>query len=122
LSEHEEQVAFYLLANKKRKLIAPFRMLYAVPNAGKRDYRAATYMISEGLRKGVPDMVLAYAASGYHGLYIEFKYGSGTLSKEQRIWKDNLIKCGYAHIVPYTWQFAYKKTIHYIFNKFKMGG
>ena len=48
-----------------------------------------------GLRAGVPDLFLAIARGGYHGLYVEVKGPKGRLSKVQRDYHVKLIEKGY---------------------------
>jgi len=36
-----------------------------------------------GVRAGVSDLFLSVARRGYHGLYIEMKYGDNSMSKDQ---------------------------------------
>jgi hypothetical protein len=61
--------------------------LYAVtaafPNQGKRSYANASRMKAEGLKKGMPDVVIFHPEKLYHGMFIEFKSGKGKLSPEQ---------------------------------------
>ncbi|WP_085696471.1 VRR-NUC domain-containing protein [Pseudomonas sp. B26(2017)] len=49
------------------------RLLYHVPNGGHRHKATAGKLKAQGVRAGVPDLVLAVARGGYFGLYIEFK-------------------------------------------------
>ncbi|WP_176506384.1 VRR-NUC domain-containing protein [Pseudomonas urethralis] len=49
------------------------RLLYHVPNGGHRHKATAGKLKSQGVRAGIPDLVLAVARGGYFGLYIEFK-------------------------------------------------
>jgi hypothetical protein len=71
-------------------------MLYHVPNGGTRDVVEATNLKRQGVKKGVPDLVLASPNTRYAGLYIELKKAkSGTLSQEQKIWIRNLNAIGY---------------------------
>lgn len=58
-------------------------LLYSIPNEGKRTPRNGARMKAMGRVSGIPDLMLAIARKGHHGLFIEMKYGNGTLSKEQ---------------------------------------
>ena len=73
-------------------------LFYAVPNEGKRSRWAAQKMKAEGMKPGVPDIVICHARGGYHGLYIELKRRNSTASAlrpNQREWKENLEAQGY---------------------------
>lgn len=53
---------------------------------------------AEGMRAGVPDLMLPVPHGGYHGLFIEMKTKTGTLSWEQKWWRDELQGRGYRWI------------------------
>lgn len=76
--------------------------LFAVPNgawlAGSSRQRAALVnkMKKEGMRSGVPDLVLAIPRGGYHGLFIEMKRSKGgTVSEQQKKYMATLNEHGY---------------------------
>lgn len=85
------------------------RNLYAVPNGAKRTRGQGGKQVGLGLRKGVPDLCLAWPAPArltaegvvgpFHGLYIEMKRErGGRIEPEQQDWAERLIRAGYAHI------------------------
>jgi hypothetical protein len=76
------------------------RLLFAIPNAGAGAQSGqAGKMKAEGVKRGVPDLHLPVARNGYHGLFIEMKYGKGTPSPEQKEWIADLREEGY-RVVP----------------------
>ena len=52
-------------------------------------------MKAEGQREGVPDLMLAVAKCGYHGLFIEMKAPGGSVRKHQRDYHQKLREQGY---------------------------
>ena len=68
----------------------------AVPNGGKRNAREAASLRRQGVRPGVPDLLIFEARSGAHGLAIEMKREKGgTVSRPQRRWHDDLRERGW---------------------------
>lgn len=59
------------------------RMLFAIPNGGHRNLGTAARLKAEGVKRGVPDLFLSVPRAGYHGMYIEMKYGENKLTKDQ---------------------------------------
>lgn len=51
------------------------RLLFHIPNGGKRHGLEAMKFKAMGVVAGVPDLFFALARSGYHGLFIEMKKG-----------------------------------------------
>jgi hypothetical protein len=96
LSEHNEQRLLFLWAEKHQGDRPELRLLYAIPNGGKRDIRTAAQLKAEGVKAGVPDTHLPVARNGFHGLYIELKrIRDGRVSDEQRQWIADLTAEGY---------------------------
>ena len=101
--EHEEQkrvfetCKYLKIANTT---IATYDLMFAIPNGGSRLKRRglsleAISLKAEGVKLGVPDIFLAHANSHYHGLFIEMKRASKSLSKvsdEQKLWQERLLK------------------------------
>lgn len=64
-------------------------LLFAIPNGEKRDKITAARLKAQGVKAGVPDLLLAKAGMDstgwpYYGLFIEMKTDTGTLSPEQK--------------------------------------
>lgn len=119
-SEHGEQRAFFAAL---RTLSAEAEeMCFAIPNGGGRasagDKRTASirgsHLKAEGVKAGVPDVMLAWPFNGYAGLFIEMKRQAdrelerraGKLGKNQEPWHDKLRAKGYCVVVCYSWQEA----------------
>ena len=90
MSEHTEQAALFEWAAWNQSKDAALNMLYAVPNGGKRDKATAAKLKAEGVKAGVPDVVLPVGRIGYQGFYIELKVGKNTTSKDQVVWLTEL--------------------------------
>src|SRR6267154_720893 len=90
--EHDIQAAFFQWVKLAEKANPTLRLMFAVPNAGKRSYKTAAMMIAEGLRKGVPDMILPVPRNGFTGLAIEFKRPGETPRPEQLAYIALLVK------------------------------
>lgn len=84
--------------------------LFAIPNGGSR--RKLTGRVSlealrmrrEGVRAGVPDLMLAIPSGSWHGLYIEMKRrerSASRVSPEQKDWLERLRRRGYRAEVCY---------------------
>lgn len=86
-----------------------YSLLHATPNAGKRGRSDRFSTISEGLRKGYPDMSLDSARGRYFSLKCELKRKDGrpsSVRKEQREWIDRLNGAGNFAFVAFGYQHA----------------
>ena len=95
------------------------RLLYHVPNGGRRNPREAAHLKRQGVKKGVPDLCLPVARGGFHGLYIELKYGRNKPTEDQAAWIAALREQGYAAEVCYGWQQAKELLEKYLSGKFE---
>lgn len=76
------------------------KYIFAIPNGANKSMASAAKFKREGLRKGVPDLMLPIPCNGFHGLFIELKRTKGSVtSKEQRGWIALLHQAGYAAFV-----------------------
>jgi hypothetical protein len=90
-SEHEEQREFVMWF---RQNFAPVR-IFAIPNGGKRGKAEAMRLKVEGVSAGVPDLYIPAWR-----LWVEMKrQAGGSLSPEQKDWRDYLQSIGDTWIV-----------------------
>lgn len=69
------------------------RLLYfAVPNAARRSPALAAKLKREGLRAGVPDLVVLTFG---RATFLELKAGKNDLQKSQEDWRDKLTDKGF---------------------------
>lgn len=76
---------------------------FAVPNGGKRGWKAQRQAKKEGIKAGVPDLVvLLYQRA----VFIEMKKKGGRVSPKQKEWVSQLQLLGYDVAVCYSSQEA----------------
>lgn len=96
-SESQEQAALVSWWRMAGPTLAPNAVLAAIPNGGARDAATGARMKREGVVAGMPDLLLACARSGRHGLFVELKRRKGgVLSQAQRDLFPLLEAQGYA--------------------------
>lgn len=71
-------------------------------------------MKAEGLKKGIPDVVIFHPTEKYHGMFIEFKDGKKKLSPEQANMIELLSARGYNCCVCWTLESAIKEVRGYL--------
>lgn len=82
-TEDEEQKTVISWCRIQESRWPELRMIYHVPNEGKRSKTTAATEKAMGLRAGVPDLFLPVPRAWFHGLYLEMKALDGKVSKEQ---------------------------------------
>lgn len=97
--EHEIQATFIRWVRLAEKTDWRLKLLFAVPNAGRRTRAEAAWMIAEGLRAGVPDIMFPFPAGAFSGLAIEFKRPGGKASDEQTGYMDLLVDAGWFVVI-----------------------
>lgn len=107
-SEGAEQTALFCWAAlpEQQQKYPELKFMFHIPNGGSRDKREAGAFKAQGVKPGVPDVFLPIERGGYHGLWIEMKYGTNVTSDEQNQYLNFLTVQGYAASVCYSWQEA----------------
>lgn len=90
------------------------KLLYHIPNGGSRNQLEAANLKRQGVKAGVPDLCLPVARNGFHGLYIEMKYGRNKTTEKQEEWLDALKQQGYFTAVCYGAEEAEKVIAEYL--------
>ena len=67
-----------------------------------------------GVKPGVPDLELPIARGGYHGLHIELKTETGTPTKDQLWWVEQLNAQGRYATVCHGWESAVRTIEWYL--------
>ena len=88
-------------------------MLHSSLNGVKMTKAQAGRAIAQGMLSGVPDLFLPVPKNGYHGLFIEMKYGSNKVTENQEKFLQNAANVGYAISVCYSANEAIKRIEDY---------
>lgn len=70
-------------------------LLFAIPNGGFRNAREARNLKKQGVRAGIPDLMLAVPSRECHGLFLELKFGTNKPTAHQRDMMQRLGEQGY---------------------------
>ena len=119
-SEHEEQSVLIQWAALAQPNQPELGLLFAIPNGGHRLPSVAMALKREGVKPGIPDLMLPVARCGYHALFIEMKAEGGTLSVHQKWWRSNLISRGFGHAVCYGFEAARQVLVDYLADNWKV--
>lgn len=112
--EHDEQKALVEWWHSySRALGLDWRLLVAVPNAqmllwsSNNPNAVVNYLLSEGMRRGMLDLILFLPRGQYHGLLIEMKRRTkGVVSDDQRTMARVIGEQGYYCQFCYGWDDA----------------
>lgn len=119
--EHHEQVQYFNLVKQEAVRSDAYASIFAIPNGTPTSQRMGAYMVSEGVRAGVPDICIPLARvspSGhlYNTLFIEMKAPIDTakIRDSQMEWISRLKHNGCAVCVCDNWRDAWNRTAEYI--------
>ena len=116
--EHVEQVVLFEWARLQSAKYPMLKTMFAIPNGGKRGSATAAKLKAEGVKAGVCDIFLPYAASGCYGLFIEMKRtDGGRVSDKQKIFINDVRAAGYAAEVCKGFDDARETILKYITNR-----
>jgi hypothetical protein len=114
-TESEEQQTLFSWVEMQAGRYPELRLLYHIPNGGRRSKAEAGRFKAEGVKPGVPDLCLPVSRGTYHGLYIELKrLRGGKVGDAQTAWSDALTKQGYYTAVCRGWIEASKVILWYL--------
>lgn len=112
--EEAEQEALFQWVEYQSSVHPELKLLYHIPNEGKRSAAAGAALKKAGLRKGVPDLCLPVARGIYHGLYIELKAGKNQPTVSQLEWLEALERQGYKAVWCVGWEKAKEVILDYL--------
>ena len=108
-TEHQEQSLVVKYCTLKKIPI------FHIPNGSYKSVTARTKSKQEGLKAGVPDLMIPVPNKNHHGLFIEMKrVKNSKVSVHQKQWIELLNKQGYKAIVCYGNNEAIKEIENYI--------
>lgn len=113
-TEAGNQEALFSWVEWQLQAYPELKLLYHIPNGGKRDMQTAIALKRQGVKAGVPDIHLPVARGDYHSLYIELKVGKGKPTALQKEWAADLNAQGHLAIVCYGWEDAKQALINYL--------
>lgn len=112
--EEEEQIMLFSWAKTAEDVHPELRLMFHVPNGGKRGKAEAARFKAAGVKAGVPDIFLPVARGRYYGLWIEMKAKDGTATEAQWEWMGALDREGYAVKVCYGFEEAVSVLVWYL--------
>ena len=118
--EGEEQATLFSWADMQSYHYPELKLMFHIPNGGKRSKSEAARFKKEGVKAGVPDIFLPVPRGGYNGLFIELKRLSNSrVSTAQNEWVPALREQGYAAEVCKGWVAASALIEKYIKGEYK---
>lgn len=84
------------------------------PNGGKRNKGVAIKLKRQGVKPGVPDILIFEPRGIYHGFMIELKVGKNTTSKYQKEWLKQLGRRKFKVLVTYSLDELIAEVLEYL--------
>lgn len=109
--EADEQIALIQWTQYMLGKYPELGLLHAIPNEGA--WRNAR-LLAMGVRPGMPDLNLPISRGGYHGLWIEMKWGDNKPTPVQYWCHEALRAEGHMVVVCYSFEEAKKAILDYL--------
>lgn len=114
-SEDEHQASLFRWSELMTRQYPELRLMFHPPNGGLRTQRTAAKLRRQGVKPGVPDVVLPVPRHGFHGLFLELKRpGPHSTSPAQRAYVQALNEQGYLALVVVGWEAARDLITRYL--------
>lgn len=113
-TEAAHQTALFAWAALNTYRFPELEFLFHIPNGGTRNKVEAGFLKAQGVRSGVPDIMLPVARWGKHGLFIEMKVKNNKPQQNQSHWIKALSTLNYLVLVCYDWRTASEYITHYL--------
>lgn len=98
--EADEQKSLFKWAELMAWKYPELKMMFAIPNGGSRHIAEAVNLKKQGVKAGVPDILLPVARHNNHGMFIEMKRRTnGKISNVQEEWITDLMEQGYRVVI-----------------------
>lgn len=115
-TERAEQVAVFQWIDASIGKYPALKNAFHPANGGKRHIGVARKMKAEGVRRGVPDIILLYPTHIFNGLAIEMKIKGNYPTKEQKEWMERLKVANYKVALCYSADEAIAVLINYLWD------
>ena len=113
---HEQTALFRAIDDIGVKYYPELKLLFHIPNGGKRNAAEAAHLKQQGVKAGIPDLFLPVPRGKFHGLFIEMKAGNNKTTEKQEQWLRDLTEQGYACMVCYGYKQAMEVLVRYLTN------
>ncbi len=115
-SESEEQKVVFEWAAWNENKYPELKLLFHIPNGGLRSKSTAVRLKAEGVKAGVPDLLLPVRRNEFGGLWIEMKKAdhSNKPTENQKEWLTALAEQGYSVMVAYGAEEAINGIVNYL--------
>lgn len=114
MSEHGDQVYLFTFIEMYKDRYPDLKGVFAIPNGGLRTKFQGKWLVDEGMRKGVPDVMCIKSVGEFRGLVIEMKFGKNKQTKEQKEWQDQFEQNGWLYLVCKSGDEAIRKLFDYL--------
>ncbi len=116
-SEHDHHAALVKWCAQNVEAIPELKWVYSVPNAARRTVGERGRALSEGLKRGVPDVALPVTTTRFCGLYIEMKRPGNGPTQDQLEWIEHLNSQGYLAVICWSYKHAKETILQYLLRK-----